>query len=185
MLCQIDAQAEELREIDMELCAAEEAMKQNTTKANIIKAILKCKCESSIFPLLRQWISGKSSAIDELWTPDNLFNLDNTSWSAIIQKEAIFKALIRNGVQHFSQAMPTPFASGPVVNLIGPFKFNEYSQQILKGEFDIDSITNDIELHDIVKAMAHSDLRIQSNLTASSQSTNIVQDSLTSKRVQH
>ena len=53
--------------------------------------------------------------------------------------------------------MPTPFASGPVANLISPFKFNEYSQQILKGEFDIDSITDDIELCNIVKAMAHSD----------------------------
>ena len=53
--------------------------------------------------------------------------------------------------------MLTPFASGPIVNLIEPLKFNKYSQQILKGEFDIDSITNDIELRDIVKAMAHLD----------------------------
>ena len=142
----------------MELHTAEEAEKQNTTKVNIIKAVLKCERESSIFPLLRQWISSRNkNAIDELWTPDNPFNLNNTTWSAVIKKEAIFKALIKNGKQHFSQAMDTPFASGPVANLIGPFEFNEYSQQILKGEFDIESITNDIELHNIVKAMAHSD----------------------------
>jgi hypothetical protein len=47
---------------------------------------------------------------------------------------------------HFSQAMNTPFATGPVADLIGPFKFNKYSQQILRGEFDIDSISDDIQL---------------------------------------
>jgi hypothetical protein len=31
------------------------------------------------------------------------------------------------------------------------------SQQILRGEFDIDSISNDIQLHSIIKAMSHSD----------------------------
>jgi hypothetical protein len=30
-------------------------------------------------------------------------------------------------------------------------------QQILRGEFDIDSISDDIQLRVIVKAMAHSD----------------------------
>ena len=89
--------------------------------------------------------------------PNNPLNLDNTSWSALVEKEAIFKALISNGEQHFSQAMLTPFGSGPIANLIRPLEFNKYSQQILKGEFDIDSITDDIELWDIVKAMAHLD----------------------------
>ena len=84
--------------------------------------------------------------------PDNLFDLDNTSCSALVKKEAIFEALISNGAQHFSQAMLTTFASSPITNLIRPFEFNKDSQQILKGEFD-----SDIELWDIVKAMAHSD----------------------------
>ena len=36
--------------------------------------------------------------------------------------------------------MPTPFVSGHIANLIGPFDFNEYSQEIMKGEFDINSM---------------------------------------------
>lgn len=60
------------------------------------------------------------------------------------------------GQSHFSQASNTPFASGPIKNLIGPFEFNEHSEVILNGTFDIDAITNDILLQDIVKAMAHS-----------------------------
>jgi hypothetical protein len=45
-----------------------------------------------------------------------------------------------------------------VADLLGPFEFNEYSQQILCGEFDIDSISDDIQLRSIIKAMSHSDL---------------------------
>jgi hypothetical protein len=47
---------------------------------------------------------------------------------------------------HFAQASHTPFASGPVADLLGPFKFNKYSQEILHGKFDIDSISDDIQL---------------------------------------
>ena len=62
------------------------------------------------------------------------------TWTVLVEKEAIFEALLNNSKQHFGQAIPTPFCSSPVANLIGPFDFNEYSQQILKGEFDIDSL---------------------------------------------
>jgi hypothetical protein len=65
--------------------------------------------------------------------------------------------LLTNGEQHFSQASHTPFASGPVADLLGPFEFNEYSQQILCGEFDINLISDDIQLRSIIKAMSHSD----------------------------
>jgi hypothetical protein len=111
----------------MELHAAEEAEKQNTLKANIIKAILWQEQEASIFPLLQQWISGQQNTINKLWTPDDPFNLDNTTWTALVEKEAIFEALIRNGREHFSQATPTPFILGPIANFIGPFEFNKYS----------------------------------------------------------
>jgi hypothetical protein len=31
------------------------------------------------------------------------------------------------GEEHFSQASHTPFASGPVADILGPFEFNEVS----------------------------------------------------------
>jgi hypothetical protein len=95
--------------------------------------------------------------IDKLWTPDNPLNIENTTWTAIVECQAIFEALIKNGEEHFSQASHTPFASGPVADVLAPFEFNEVSQQILRGEFDIDSITKDIQLCSIIKAMSHSD----------------------------
>jgi hypothetical protein len=59
--------------------------------------------------------------------------------------------------EDISQASDTPFVNGPIAEFLGPFEFNEISQQILHGEFDIDSISDDIQLRAIVKAMAHSD----------------------------
>jgi hypothetical protein len=40
---------------------------------------------------------------------------------------------------------------GPIAKFLGPHKWNKVSEQIL------DSITNDIDIRDIVKAMSHHD----------------------------
>lgn len=143
----IRARSDDIRETDLQLQAEEQAEKMNTMTAQALKAILRKERESGIFPLLRRWIQGpQTGSIDELWTPDNPFDMKNTSWTAIVERQAIFEALITNGEQHFSQSSSTPFVSGPVANLLGPFEFNEYSQQILRGEFDIDLISDDIQL---------------------------------------
>jgi hypothetical protein len=80
-------------------------------------------------------------------------NIENTTWTAIVERQAIFEALIKNGKEHFSQASHTPFVSGPVADFLGPFEFNKVSQQILWGEFDIDTITDNIQLCSIIKAI--------------------------------
>jgi hypothetical protein len=111
-----------------------------------------------MFPHLWHWINGpQTGLINELWTPDNPMNIENTTWRAIIERQAVFTALINNGEEHFSQASHTPFASGLVADILGPFKFNEVSQQILCGKFGMDSISDDSQLHSIIKAMSHSD----------------------------
>jgi hypothetical protein len=154
---QIQARLQELRKVDLQLMAKEQAKEQNTLVANAFKAILKQERESGIFLLLRHWINGaQTGLIDKLWTPDNPLNIENTTWTVIVKRQAIFEALIKNGEEHFSQASHTPFASSPVADVLGPYKFNKVSQQILRGEFDIDSITEDIQLHSIMKAMSHS-----------------------------
>jgi hypothetical protein len=78
--------------------------------------------------------------------PDDPLDLESTTWTALVEHQANFKALIKNGKEHFLQALNTPFASGPIAKHLGPYEFNEYSQQILRGEFDINSITNNIQL---------------------------------------
>jgi len=88
--------------------------------------------------------------------PADCQDSENTTWTVIVEAQAIGEALISQGREHFSQASDTPFASGPVADLIGPL-FNKFSEQILNGTFDIDSITDSIKLRDIIKAMAHPD----------------------------
>ena len=42
-------------------------------------------------------INGRqNNAIDELWTPNNPFDLNNMTWLAIVKNKAIFEALINN-----------------------------------------------------------------------------------------
>jgi hypothetical protein len=139
--------------------AEEQAKEQNTTVANALKAILKWKkSESRIYPLLRHWINGpQTGSVKELWMPDHPMDIENTTWTAVVERQAIFEALLANGEQHFSQASHTPFASGPVADLLGRFEFNEYLQQILRGKFNIDLISDDIQLRSIIKVMSHSD----------------------------
>jgi hypothetical protein len=126
----------------MEVSTFRECLRRQTEFAKSTIAI-----SVDVYPLLRHWIRGpQTGSIDELWTPDDPLDFENTSWTAAVEWQAIFEALIKHGEEHFSQAMNTPFATGPVADLIGPFEFNEYSQQILHGEFDIDSISDDIQL---------------------------------------
>jgi hypothetical protein len=83
--------------------AEEQAEKSNTSTANALKAILKCKQESGMYPLLCQWIRGpQTGSIDKLWTPDDPLDVENTSWTAVVEWQAIFKALIKNGEDYFS-----------------------------------------------------------------------------------
>jgi hypothetical protein len=103
----------------------EQAEKNNTSTANALKAILRREQESGMYPLLHHWIRGpQTGSIEELWTPDDPLDFENTSWTAFVEWQAIFEALIKNGEEHFSQAMNTPFATGPVADLIGPFEFS-------------------------------------------------------------
>ena len=152
----IQEQANILHETDMEQWIEEEATKNNTTKEAILKAILWREQESEIFPLLSVHVGSKThNQIDEVWIPNNPQCLEDTTWKSHIEAEAIWEALLSNGKEHFSQASNTPFVAGPITKLLGPHEWNEVSEQILARTFDIDSITEDIDIQDIVKAMSH------------------------------
>ena len=158
MLYTIQEQADTLRETDIELRIEEEATKNNAPKEAILKAILRREREAEIFPLLSIHVGGKThNQLDEVWTPNNPQCLDDTTWKSHIEAEAIWEALLSHGKEHFSQASNTPFVSGPIAKFLGPHEWNKVSEQILAGTFDIDSITDDVDVRDIVKAMSHHD----------------------------
>jgi hypothetical protein len=53
--------------------------------------------------------------------------------------------------------------------MLRPLEWNNASKQILNGTFNIDSITSNVDIQDIMKAMAHYDPK--NNMQASSQLT--------------
>jgi hypothetical protein len=111
-----------------------------------------------MYPILWTHAGGRvSSTINEVWTPENAADLENTTWKAHIHAKAIWEALLSHGRGHFSQASNTPIAAGPIAKILGPLEWNNASKQILNGTFNIDSITSNADIQDIVKAMAHYD----------------------------
>lgn len=147
--------ADDLRETDLVLRADAEAAKGNTTKETIIREILERERKSDIFRLLRYWVGGKSyEPMDEILVPDDPGDIDNYSWTSLVEATAIWEALQTNAVKHFTQASDTPFVTGPISERIGPFEYNETSESILNGTYPIEEITNNLEVIDLVKVMS-------------------------------
>jgi hypothetical protein len=66
--------------------AEEQAKEQNTSVANALKAILKQEQETGIYPLLQHWINEpQTGTIDKLWTPNNPMDIENTTWTAVVE----------------------------------------------------------------------------------------------------
>jgi hypothetical protein len=67
--------------------------------------------------------------------PDKNLN-DTTTWSSIIEAQALFEVLTEDNQEHYHQAAKTPFISGPIASKIGPFADNEYCDAVLNGTFE-------------------------------------------------
>jgi hypothetical protein len=58
-----------------------------------------------------------------LVVPDDPDNLNDTTWSSIIEAQALFEVLTKDSQEeHYHQAAETPFVSGPsiIASKIGP-----------------------------------------------------------------
>lgn len=156
MIAEAKQNAATLREAGLQLLAEQYAEEHSITKATALKQLLRKERLSQIYRKLGYHISGKYyDPLKKLLIPDDPTDIENTSWTALLEAEAIWEALLHQGKEHFSQASDTPFATGPIADLIGPFEQNEHSQHILHGTFDIDSLTDDIEVRAIVRAMMY------------------------------
>jgi hypothetical protein len=112
------------------------------------------ECQSAIFKRLGIWLkSGEHFNLDRLLTPDDPLDLPNTTWSTIIEAQALFEVLTDDSQKHFRQAADTPFVSGPIAEILSPFADNGYSNAILNGTFDLSTLDKMVEVHDIIKGM--------------------------------
>jgi hypothetical protein len=51
-----------------------------------------------MYPILWTHVGGRvSSTLDEVWTPENAADLENSTWKAHIHAKAIWEALLSHG----------------------------------------------------------------------------------------
>ena len=173
MVTDVKQHASTLHETGLQLLAEQYAAEHNVSKEMALKQLLCKECLTQIYQILGYHISGKYyDPLKWLLIPDNPTDPDNTTWTALLEAEAIWEALLHQGHAHFSQALDTPFATGPIADRVGPFKQNEFSDQILQGTFDINLLTNSVEVCDIIKSMQYQDTATPRKWTALSTSTN-------------
>jgi hypothetical protein len=83
--------------------------------------------------------------------------MTNTTWTAVVEAQALYEVLTKAGQEHFKQAAHTPFVTGPIANKLGPFANNEYYEAILNGTFDFSDIEVITEVKDIIRGMQYPD----------------------------
>jgi hypothetical protein len=128
------------------------------TKETALHQLIRAERQLSTFQRLGIWIKDSTHVkLDRILVPDDPTDLANTTWTAIIEAQALFEVLITAGQEHFGQAANTPFVTGPVSAQMGPFTDNEYCEAILNGTFDVSAIKEITDVQDIILGMRYPD----------------------------
>jgi hypothetical protein len=150
--------AQTLRDTFLELRAADEADRLNQPKATILKEILKRERLSRIYRLLSSKVSGKIfTQLDQVLVPNDPTDPSNSTWKSLMECEALWEALLLQGKEHFGQASATPFATGPLAEIMGPFAQNSTTEDILNGTFDSSHLDTFVETKDLLHALRYTD----------------------------
>jgi hypothetical protein len=104
------------------------------------------------------WMKGQEHvSLDRILIPDDPADLDNTTWTAVLEAQALYEILTNKGQKHYRQASNTPFVTGPIATLIGPFTTNAHCDAILNGTFNFTNIEASVEVHVIIGGMRYPD----------------------------
>jgi hypothetical protein len=150
--------AKQIRDTFLEDRAEHLANTRNIDKATALRQLIRAERQSSIFKRLGIWIKGKTHVhLDRILAPDDPNDMENTTWTTIVEAQALYEVLTAAGQAHFHQAANTPFVSGPIAAKIGPFADNDYCEAILNGTFDITDIAESTEVKDLLHGMRYPD----------------------------
>jgi hypothetical protein len=123
------------------------ATRDGVTKAAALRQLIATtERSSSIFKCLGIWLKGNEYVtMDRAGplvpdAPDNLS--DTTTWSSIIEAQALFEVLTKDSQEYYQQASDSsmPFVSGPIASKIGPFADNAYCDAVLNGTFEFEDL---------------------------------------------
>jgi hypothetical protein len=158
LLTMAQQKAQTLRDTFLELRAADEADCLHQPKATILQEILKRERLSRIYRLLSSKVSGKIfTQLDQVLVPNDPTDPSNSTWKSLMECEPLWEALLLQGKEHFGQASATPFATGPLAELMGPFAQNSTTEDILNGTFDSSHLDTFVETKDLLHALRYAD----------------------------
>jgi hypothetical protein len=158
LLRQVQQNAKKIRDSFLEDRADHLAATNNTDKATALRQLLRAERQTAIFKRLGIWLKETDyTSLDRILTPDDPNDMENTTWTSIIEAQALYEALIAAGRAHFSQASNTPFVTGPIADKFGPFADNAYCEAILQGTIDLTEIADTTEVKDILRGMRYPD----------------------------
>jgi hypothetical protein len=157
LLRKVQKDARQIRDAFLEDRAEHLAETRQISKETAVRQLLRAERQAAIFKRLGVWLKDDEYAtLDRLLVPDDPAAKD-TTWSNIVEAQALFEILTSDGQQHFRQAADTPFVTGPIAAKLGPFADNEYSDAILAGTYDLTTLEDMIEVHDIIQGMRYPD----------------------------
>jgi hypothetical protein len=158
LLRKVQKNAKQIRETFLEDRATHLEETRAITKAAALRQLISAERSSSIFKRLGIWFKGKEyTSMDRMLVPDDPEDLQNTTWSSVIEAQALFEVLTKNCQKHFQQAEATPFVTGPIAEKIGPFDDNEYCDAVLEGRFDFEELAECTEVQDFVRGLQYPD----------------------------
>jgi hypothetical protein len=128
------------------------------TQAPALRQLIAAERSSSIFKRLGIWLKGKECfSMDLILVPDEPNDIVHTSWSSIVEAQALYEVLTKASQEHFYQVVETPFVTGPIAEKYGPFADNKYCDVILDGQFDFEDIAEITEVNDLIAGMQYPD----------------------------
>lgn len=158
LLRKVQKNAKQIRESFLEDRAEHLEETREISKAAALRQLIAAERSSSIFKRLGKWFKAEEfTRMDRILVPDDPTDLTHTTWSSVIEAQALFEVLTKDCQEHFHQAADTPFVTGPIADKIGPFADNEYCDSVLEGTFDFNDIAETVEVEDIIKGMRYPD----------------------------
>ena len=158
VLRQVQLNATKIRESFLDDRAEHLASTRQIQKETALRQLIRAERQSSIFKRLGIWLKDTQHAsLDRILTPDDPTDLNNTTWTTVVEAQALYEVLTKAGQEHFRQAANTPFVTGPIADKIGPFADNDYCEAILNGTFDLSTIEAITEVKDIITGMQYPD----------------------------
>ena len=105
----VQQHAKAIRDSFLEDRAEHLAETRQLDQSTALRQLLRAECQTMTFRKLGIWIKGREHvSLDRILVPDNPSDINNTTWTAVLEAQALCELLTQEGQKHYGQASPTP-----------------------------------------------------------------------------